>query len=43
MGLFELGERAPLFDAGALGPVYATACYLTILQFDNDALPIYRR
>jgi hypothetical protein len=26
-----------------LGPVYATACYLTILQLDDGALPIYRR
>jgi hypothetical protein len=26
-----------------IGPVYATACYLTILQLDNGALEIYQR
>jgi hypothetical protein len=26
-----------------VGPVFATACYLTILQLDNAALPIYQR
>ena len=28
---------------GSIGPSYATACYLTILQLDNEAAPIYRR
>jgi hypothetical protein len=26
-----------------VGPVFATSCYLTILQLDNAALPIYQR
>jgi hypothetical protein len=26
-----------------VGPVFATACYLTILQLDNNVLPIYQR
>ena len=26
-----------------VGPVYSTACCLTILQLDDDTLPIYRR
>ena len=26
-----------------VGPVYSTACYLTVLQLDNAALPIYQR
>ena len=26
-----------------IGQVYTTACYLTILQLDNGALPIYQR
>jgi hypothetical protein len=26
-----------------VGPLFATACYLTILQLDNAALPIYQR
>ncbi|HVS36336.1 MAG TPA: protein kinase [Gemmataceae bacterium] len=28
---------------GSIGPVYSTACYLTILQLDNEVLQIYRR
>jgi hypothetical protein len=31
------------WNGRAIGPVYATACYLTILQLDNEAVPIYRR
>ncbi len=31
------------WNRGALGPVYATACYLTVLQLDDGALQIYRR
>jgi hypothetical protein len=27
----------------AIGPVYTTSCYLTILQLDNGTLPIYQR
>jgi hypothetical protein len=27
----------------AIGPVYTTSCYLTILQLDKGALPIYQR
>jgi uncharacterized protein (TIGR03067 family) len=26
-----------------VGPVYSTACYLTVLQLDNAAVPIYQR
>ena len=26
-----------------VGPVFATACYLTIMQLDNAALPLYQR
>jgi len=28
---------------GPIGPVYSTACYLTVLQLDNGALQIYQR
>lgn len=28
---------------GAIGPIYATSMYLTILQLDNGVLPIYQR
>lgn len=28
---------------GYIGPVYTTACHLTILQLDNGILPIYQR
>jgi tRNA A-37 threonylcarbamoyl transferase component Bud32 len=31
------------WNIGPIGPVYATACYLTILQLDNGALGIYQR
>jgi len=31
------------WHTGRVGPVYSTACYLTILQLDNEAAPIYRR
>ncbi len=31
------------WNVGGIGPVYATACYLTILQLDNNAVQIYRR
>ncbi len=31
------------WHTGSVGPVYSTACYLTILQLDNEAAPIYRR
>jgi hypothetical protein len=26
-----------------VGQVYTTSCYLTVLQLDNGALPIYQR
>lgn len=31
------------WTARMVGPVYVTACYLTILQMDKAALPIYQR
>jgi hypothetical protein len=31
------------WDTGAIGPVYSTACYLSILQLDNEAVSLYRR
>jgi hypothetical protein len=31
------------WTAGWIGPIYSTAMYLTILQLDNAALPIYQR
>ncbi len=31
------------WTARMVGPVYVTACYLTILQLDRAALPIYQR
>jgi hypothetical protein len=31
------------FNQGHIGPVFATACFLTILQLDGAALPIYQR
>ena len=31
------------WTARMVGPVYVTACYLTILQLDKAALPIYQR
>jgi tRNA A-37 threonylcarbamoyl transferase component Bud32/anti-sigma factor RsiW len=31
------------WDLGVLGPVYSTACCLTILQLDNATLQIYQR
>lgn len=31
------------WTARMVGPVYVTACYLTALQLDNGALPIYQR
>ena len=32
-----------LHRASACGPVFTTACHLTILQLDNGTLPIYQR
>ena len=26
-----------------VGPVYVTACYLTVMQLDKGALPIYQK
>jgi hypothetical protein len=34
---------AETWTARMVGPVYVTACYLTILQLDKAALPIYQR
>ena len=34
---------ADSWTARMVGPVYVTACYLTILQLDKAALPIYQR
>ena len=31
------------WSGGYVGPVYATACHLTILQLDDGALQIYQR
>ena len=31
------------WTGGHVGPVFITAVYLTILQLDNAALPIYQR
>ena len=31
------------WNTGNIGPVYSTASYLTILQLDNEVVPIYRR
>lgn len=31
------------WDMSGIGPVYSTACCLTILQLDNNTLPIYQR
>jgi hypothetical protein len=31
------------WTAQTVGPVYVTACYLTMLQLDKAALPIYQR
>ncbi|MCI0643235.1 MAG: hypothetical protein L0Y70_29550, partial [Gemmataceae bacterium] len=31
------------WPGSVIGPVYATACNLTILQLDNGFLPIYQR
>jgi hypothetical protein len=31
------------WTARRVGPVYVTACYLTVLQLDKGALPIYQR
>ena len=31
------------WDAGQLGPVFATSVYLTVLQLDNAVVPIYQR
>ncbi len=31
------------WNGSHVGPVFATACYLTIMQLDNAALPIYQR
>jgi Prenyltransferase and squalene oxidase repeat len=35
--------NAESWTARMVGPVYVTACYLTILQLDKAALPIYQR
>jgi len=51
-GVFDELKRAQSTDgswshdswtARMVGPVYVTACYLTILQLDKAALPIYQR
>lgn len=51
-GLFDEFKRTQSADgswshdswtARMVGPVYVTACYLTILQLDKAALPIYQR
>jgi hypothetical protein len=34
---------ADSWTARMVGPVYVTACYLTVLQLDKAALPIYQR
>jgi len=34
---------ADSWTARMVGPVYVTACYLTVLQMDKAALPIYQR
>lgn len=34
---------ADSWTARMVGPIYVTACYLTILQLDKAALPIYQR
>ena len=34
---------ADSWTARMVGPVYVTACYLTIMQLDKAALPIYQR
>ena len=31
------------WSQGHIGPVFTTACHLTILQLDNGTLPIYQR
>jgi hypothetical protein len=31
------------WQQGYIGPVYVTACYLTVLQLDKGTLPIYQR
>jgi len=31
------------WNGSHVGPVFATACYLTMMQLDNAALPIYQR
>jgi hypothetical protein len=42
---FEFLHRTQNSDGSwtgtAIGPVYTTSCYLTILQLDNGTLPIY--
>lgn len=35
--------NADSWTARMVGPVYVTACYLTIMQLDKAALPIYQR
>ena len=34
---------ADSWTARMVGPIYVTACYLTIMQLDKAALPIYQR
>ena len=41
--LKQTQSAAGSWDAGQLGPVFATSVYLTLLQLDNAVLPIYRR
>jgi hypothetical protein len=51
-GLFDEYKRTQAADgswsadswtARMVGPVYVTACYLTVMQLDKAALPIYQR
>ncbi len=41
--LLKLQSSDGSWNGGYVGPVYATAAYLTILQLDNGTLPIYQR
>jgi hypothetical protein len=41
--LMKLQSGDGSWNGGYVGPVYATAAYLTILQLDNGTLPIYQR
>jgi hypothetical protein len=37
------GDNKGYWTGSHVGPTFATACYLTIMQLDNAALPIYQR